>query len=178
MANRVFKDSRVLSNGMILLLALLLTHIGVSSSLSLRMVLSARPPQPPTQSSAIRGLNVPTVRLSRASSRGVNAVFTPRDPKTIPTGFSRMCNKAGGFAPRPVWDEITNGITPWFESNDGHFIYFNCNDAYWYVDNASGAGLYLARPVGSLLLPPTSGWTHLTGRRIGAPKMSFVELRI
>jgi hypothetical protein len=26
-----------------------------------------------------------------------------------------MCNKAGGYAPRPLWEELTNGLTPWFE---------------------------------------------------------------
>mmetsp|Transcript_24797 Transcript_24797/g.59818 ORF Transcript_24797/g.59818 Transcript_24797/m.59818 type:complete len:187 (-) Transcript_24797:105-665(-) len=130
----------------------------------------------PTPSTVSQGcdLNVPELRLSQSSSRQVNAVYSPRDPKNIPTGFARMCNKAGGFAPRPIWDDMTNGITPWFESDDGCFIYFNCNDAHWYVDNPSGAGLYLAVPDGSLLLPPTNGWVSLTGRRVGAPKMSFI----
>ncbi|KAL7536789.1 hypothetical protein ACHAXR_011393 [Thalassiosira sp. AJA248-18] len=152
-----------------------MTHISASSSL--QMVASSWPAPTPTQlspRSPSRSLNVPTVRLSMASSRGVNAVYSPRDPRNIPTGFARMCNKAGGFAPRPVWDDITNGVTPWFESKDGCFIYFNCNDAHWYVDNSSGAGMYLAVPDGSLLLPPTNGWVSLTGRRVGAPRMNFL----
>ena len=101
-------------------------------------------------------------------------MYYPRDPTKIPTGFARMCNKAGGFAPRPIWDDLTNSVTPWFESKDGCFIYFNCNDAHWYVDNSFGAGMYLAVPDDSLLLPPTSGWVFLTGRRAGAPKMSYL----
>lgn len=85
-----------------------------------------------------------------------------------------MCNKAGGFAPRPVWDDVTNGVTPWFESREGCYVYFNCNESHWYVDDSHGAGMYLAPPEGSLLLPPTNGWVSLRGRRAGAPRMSFV----
>ena len=173
-------DVGILPKSMVLFLAILMTHVGLS--FSLRMVASSWRTSPPSQSSSrglnvpssSRGLNVPTVRLSMASSRDVNSVYAPRDPNNIPTGFARMCNKAGGFAPRALWDDLTTGVSPWFESKDGCFIYFNCNDAHWYVDNASGAGMYLAVPDGSLLLPPTNGWVSLTGRRVGAPKMSFV----
>lgn len=156
--------------GLVLIVAILMVHLGASPALG--MVASSWSPQtaaPPSPT-----LNAPSIRVSMASSRGINALYAPRDPKTIPAGFQRMCLKAGGFAPRPVWDEITNGVTPWFESKDGCFVYFNCNDARWYVDNAYGAGMYLANPAGSLLLPPTHGWASLTGRRVGAPKISFV----
>ena len=37
-----------------------------------------------------------------------------------------------------------------------------------------GAGMYLAYPDGSLLLPPTTGWVSLTGSRSGAPEMCFI----
>jgi hypothetical protein len=119
-------------------------------------------------------LNAPTMRLSMASYPGINAVYSPRDPKSIPTGFARLCNKVGGFAPRPVWDDFTNGISPWFESEEGCYVYLNCNEACWYVDDASGAGMYRASPDGSLLLPPTEGWVTLQGQRVGAPKISFI----
>lgn len=119
-------------------------------------------------------LNVPNIRLSYASDLSLNSLYKPRDPKSIPKGFIRACGKAGGHAPRPVWDSITNGITPWFENKDGCFIYFNCNDSHWWIDSEQGAGLYLAAPNGSLLLPPTGGWMALTGERAGAPKMNFV----
>jgi len=154
-----------------LFLTLLITDVGVSFSLQMTASSWRTSTLPQTSN---RGLNVPTLRLSMASSRNVNSVYAPRDPKTIPTGFSRMCNKAGGFAPRGLWDELTNGVTPWFESKDGCFVYFNCNDGHWYVDNPSGAGMYLAVPDGSLLLPPTNGWVSLRGNRAGAPKMSFL----
>mmetsp|Transcript_28298 Transcript_28298/g.51577 ORF Transcript_28298/g.51577 Transcript_28298/m.51577 type:complete len:188 (-) Transcript_28298:150-713(-) len=171
-----------LSNSIAVPVAILMSHIDASTSLSLNMVASSWNISPsqlsPTNiigsSSSRVGLNVPTVELSQASSRGINSTYNPQDPNNIPTGFARMCNKAGGFAPRPVWDDITNGVTPWFESKDGFFLYFNCNDVHWYVDNPSGAGMYLAVPDGSLLLPPTAGWVSLTGRRAGAPKISFV----
>eukprot|EP00584_Thalassiosira_punctigera_P006034 CAMPEP_0172545208 /NCGR_PEP_ID=MMETSP1067-20121228/15180_1 /TAXON_ID=265564 ORGANISM="Thalassiosira punctigera, Strain Tpunct2005C2" /NCGR_SAMPLE_ID=MMETSP1067 /ASSEMBLY_ACC=CAM_ASM_000444 /LENGTH=178 /DNA_ID=CAMNT_0013331909 /DNA_START=180 /DNA_END=716 /DNA_ORIENTATION=- len=164
----------ILSNSVVFALALLMSYMGASSSLSLRMVASSWGAPSSYHSSRTGSLNAPSVQLSMASSRGINSVYAPQDPSSIPTGFARMCNKAGGFAPRPVWDGITNGITPWFESKDGCFIYFNCNDAHWYIDNASGAGMYLAVPKGSLLLPPIDGWVSLTGSRVGAPKISFV----
>jgi hypothetical protein len=120
----------------------------------------------------LSNINFPSIELSSASTKEVNKIYTPQSPSEIPRGFARMCGKAGGFAPRPIWNDITNGITPWFESKSGEFIYFNCNDRNWYVDNAFGAALYVCTPE-SLLLPPTNGWVSLTGRRVGAPKMSF-----
>ncbi|KAL3810732.1 hypothetical protein ACHAXA_003342 [Cyclostephanos tholiformis] len=118
--------------------------------------------------------NVPAVLLSQASSRIVNGMYEPRDPASIPSGFARSCNRAGGYAPRPIWDGVTNGIAPWFENRDGCYLYYNGNEGHWCIDDMHGAGMYLASPVGSLLLPPTVGWVSLTGRRIGAPRMSFV----
>ena len=156
------------SNAFALLLAIFMTH--VSSSFSMVVSLG---PTPSSQPSLSEALDLPTVRLSMASSR-VNGVYKARDPKSIPRGFVRMCSKAGGFAPRPIWDDLTNGITPWFESKDGCYMYFNCNDSHWWIDDSTGAGMYLAVPDGSLLLPPTHGWISLTGRRVGAPVMSFI----
>ena len=118
-------------------------------------------------------MSVPTVRLT-SSTQGINGVYSARDPKSIPKGFVRMCGKAGGFAPKPLWDDLTNGITPWYENEkEGYYMYFNCNDSHWWIDDASGYGLFLAVPDGSLLLPPTKGWVSLTGRRAGAPTASF-----
>ena len=59
--------------------------------------------------------NVPSVQLATTSNRLVNGLYAPRDPSAIPIGFARMCNKAGGYAPRPIWEDMTNGLTPWFE---------------------------------------------------------------
>ena len=122
-------------------------------------------------------LNVPNVIISDAAANGLNSIYTPRDPMKIPKGFMRACGRAGGraggFAPRPIWDDLTTGITPWFENKNGCFIYFNCNDAHWWIDSEDGSGMYLAAPNGSLLLPPTDGWMTLQGERVGAPKMSF-----
>ena len=178
------------SNRYVLILSLFIVHcIGASSSLQILSVAQKMysnmvkyeddtavieiPLPSPLSKSTSRDLNVPVVNLSMASAKGVNGFYYPRDPTKIPTGFSLMCNKAGGFAPRPVWDDITNSVTPWFEHDSGCFIYFNCHDRNWYLDNSSGAGMYIAAPE-SLLLPPTSGWVTLTGRRNGAPKISFL----
>jgi hypothetical protein len=73
-----------------------------------------------------------------------------------------------------LWDNLTNGITPWFKSKNGCFIYFNCHDSKWWVDDSSGSPLFLAVPDGSLILPPTEGWVTLTGRKTGVPRMSFL----
>jgi len=136
----------------------------------------AAPSTPPsTPPSPSRALDVPAVRLSGASVRGANALYVPRDPRRIPAGFARACAKAGGFAPRGLWDDLTNGVTPWFESPGGAFLYYRRGEGCWYVDDRTGAGLYRAPPADSLLLPPTGGWTALTGRRRGAPTMTFVR---
>jgi hypothetical protein len=127
---------------------------------------------PPSSSSAY--YDVPALQLSAATARVVNGAYEPRDPDDIPPGFARMCGRAGGFAPRPVWDSATNGVTPWFESREGCYVWYNRDESHWYVDDPHGAGMYLANPEGSLLLPPTAGWVSLTGRRAGAPRMSFV----
>ncbi|KAL7454916.1 hypothetical protein ACHAWC_006508 [Mediolabrus comicus] len=169
-------------------LLLTMTSVQIATPLNFSAVLSSLSKAPPavsplpssasstTTSPIIKklDLNVPNIRLSYASDLSLNSLYIPRDPKTIPKGFIRACGKAGGYAPRPVWDSITNGITPWFENKDGCFIYFNCNDSHWWIDSEQGAGLYLAAPNGSLLLPPTGGWMALTGERAGAPKMNFV----
>lgn len=168
-------------NGGFLTFLLMVTMTSQVSSFSIvSMVISAWPSpiveSAPTQTLPSRkelDLNVPNVILSDAAARGLNSVYSPRDPKKIPKGFIRACGKAGGFAPRPLWDEITTGITPWFENKRGCFIYFNCNDAHWWIDSEDGSGMYLAAPNGSLLLPPTDGWMTLTGERVGAPRMSF-----
>ena len=130
------------------------------------------PLAPSSSPSAAR--DVPAVQLSAASARFVNGTYEPRDPRSIPTGFARACGRAGGFAPRPAWDGSTNGVTPWFEGRDGCYLWFNRDEGRWYVDDPHGGGVYLASPEGSLLLPPTAGWVSLTGRRVGAPRMSFV----
>ncbi|KAL9180614.1 hypothetical protein ACHAXT_011067 [Thalassiosira profunda] len=181
-SNRLSRNAGVLPSALVLIAALLTTHVGTASALNFNVVVNALstpapmqlPPTSSSEPSEASAVNAPTIRLSRASARGINALYAPQDPKTIPAGFIRMCGKAGGFAPGPVWTETTNGVTPWFENEDGCYIFFNCNDSRWYVDNAYGAGMYLANPDGSLLLPPTNGWVSLTGRRAGAPKMSFV----
>mmetsp|Transcript_26214 Transcript_26214/g.39493 ORF Transcript_26214/g.39493 Transcript_26214/m.39493 type:complete len:174 (-) Transcript_26214:83-604(-) len=168
-------------NGGFFTLLLLASMTSVVSSFSIvSMVLSRVNPaveSTPTQSLPINDkelhLNVPDIRLSHASTRGLNTLYSPRDPKTIPKGFIRACGKAGGFAPRPLWDDLTTGVTPWFENKQGCFIYFNCNDSHWWIDSEQGSGMYLAAPNGSLLLPPTDGWMTLTGERAGAPTMSF-----
>ena len=118
--------------------------------------------------------------ISAAAARIANGVYLPRDPEDIPPGFARMCGRAGGFAPRPAWDSITNGVTPWFEQQGREggtgccYVWYNADEGRWYADDPRGAGMYLADPEGSLLLPPTAGWVSLTGRRAGAPRMSFV----
>jgi len=119
-------------------------------------------------------LEVPTIKLTTSSIKSLNTIYHPRNAHDIPRGFSRMCNKSGGYAPRPIWNELTNKITPWFESNNYEYIYFNCHDRLWYVDNSMGMGCYLSKPE-SLLLPPLNGWVDLTGRRSGAPKMEFLD---
>ena len=125
-------------------------------------------------SSSLAYYDVPALQLSAATARVVNGAYEPRDPGDIPPGFARMCGRAGGFAPRPVWDSATNGVAPWFESREGCYVWYNRDESHWYVDDPHGAGMYLANPEGSLLLPPTAGWVSLTGRRAGAPRMSFV----
>lgn len=163
-------------------LFLLLASVTTCHSFSIvSMVLSTWPnptveSTPTTQSLPSRttlDLNVPNVIISDAAASGLNSIFTPRDPKKIPKGFMRACGRAGGYAPRPVWDDLTTGVTPWFENKKGCFIYFNCNDSHWWIDSEDGSGMYLAAPNGSLLLPPTDGWMTLQGERVGAPKMSF-----
>ena len=119
-------------------------------------------------------LEVPTIKLSTSSIKSLNTIYYPRNAHDIPRGFARMCNKSGGYAPRPIWNELTNKVTPWFESSNYEYIYFNCHDRLWYVDNSMGMGCYLSKPE-SLLLPPLGGWVDLTGRRSGAPKMEFLD---
>mmetsp|Transcript_14779 Transcript_14779/g.22809 ORF Transcript_14779/g.22809 Transcript_14779/m.22809 type:complete len:174 (-) Transcript_14779:30-551(-) len=167
-------------DGGFLTLLLLVTLASVASSFSIVSMVLSWPNKAvegtPTQSLPSRktlDLDVPNIRVSRASARGLNSLYSPRDPKVIPKGFIRACGKAGGFAPRPLWDDLTTGVTPWFENKQGCFIYFNCNDAHWWIDSEQGSGMYLAAPNGSLLLPPTDGWMTLTGERAGAPEMSF-----
>ena len=162
-------------------LLMLATVMSVASSFSIAsMVLSWNQSvdSAPTQTLPKRkqqqlDLDVPNIRVSHASARGTNSLYSPRDPKVIPKGFMRACGKAGGYAPRPLWDDITTGVTPWFENKQGCFIYFNCNDAHWWMDSEQGAGMYLAPHNGGLLLPPTDGWMTLTGERAGAPRISF-----
>jgi len=134
----------------------------------------------PSSASPSSVYDVPALQLSAAAARIANGVYLPRDPEDIPPGFARMCGRAGGFAPRPAWDSITNGVTPWFEQQGRGggtgccHVWYNADEGRWYVDDPRGAGMYLADPEGSLLLPPTAGWVSLTGRRAGAPRMSFV----
>ncbi|KAL3782459.1 hypothetical protein ACHAWO_013944 [Cyclotella atomus] len=109
-----------------------------------------------------------------ASDRSINGIYTAQDPKSIPSGFIKSCSKAGGFAPRPLWDEITNGITPWFLHDNGCFIYLNCQDGRWWMDRWDGNPLFLADPEGSLLLPPMEGWVGLTGGRSGVPRVGYL----
>jgi hypothetical protein len=109
-----------------------------------------------------------------ADEQEINGTYLARDPCEIPSGFAKMCGKAGGFVPRPLWDDLTNGITPWFESEYGSFIYFSCLDSMWWIDNSSGSPMFLAVTDGNLLLPPTNGWVTLTGRKTGVPRMSFL----
>ncbi|KAL7518409.1 hypothetical protein ACHAWX_003238 [Stephanocyclus meneghinianus] len=190
-ANDVFRnrnrgDHRDL-RAVVLMLTTFVSLLVPSQELSLSTVISALPLNSwslqmrrvqeteslPTKT-FVKSLAVPSLQLSMAEDRGINGVYIARDPKAIPAGFVRMCGKAGGFAPRPIWDELTNGITPWFESKDGCFVYFNCHDSRWWIDDSSGSPMYLAVPDESLLLPPTNGWVTLTGMKAGAPRMNFI----
>lgn len=170
----------------IITITLLLSLIAPTYQLSLSTVISALPitswneapaptikTQPASNSVTSLNLAVPPIQLTMSDIRQINGIYTAQDPKSIPTGFVRACHKAGGFAPRPLWDEVTNGFTPWFEK-DGCFVYFNCVDGKWWIDDEDGCPLYLACPEGSLLLPPTVGWVHLTGRRGGVPRMRYL----
>ena len=116
--------------------------------------------------------SIPSIRLS--STTKIDSLYAPRDAKRIPSGFVRMCAKIGGYAPGPLWESTTNGLTPWFENTgDGTYIYYNAYESKWFLENSSGAGLYLASPDDSLLLPPTRGWVSVQGKREGAPRISF-----
>jgi len=116
--------------------------------------------------------SIPSIKLS--SSTKIDSLYTPRDAKKIPSGFVHMCAKIGGYAPGPLWESTTNGLTPWFENEgDGTYIYYNAYESKWFLENSSGAGLYLASPNDSLLLPPMRGWVSVQGQREGAPRISF-----
>ncbi|KAL3804070.1 hypothetical protein HJC23_006461 [Cyclotella cryptica] len=190
-ANEVFRNRNKGGHRGLLDVALTLTtfvSLAVpSQQLSLSTVISALPvnswslPMRRVQATEnlstktfVKPIAVPSLQVSMAVDRGINGVYNARDPKSIPAGFVRMCHKAGGFAPRPIWDELTNGVTPWFESKDGCFMYFNCHDSRWWIDDSSGSPMYLAVPDESLLLPPINGWVTLTGRKAGAPRMNFI----
>ena len=117
--------------------------------------------------------SIPSIKLS--STTKTDSLYAPRDAKKIPSGFVRICAKIGGYAPGPLWESTTNGLTPWFENKgDGTYIYYNAYESKWFLENSSGAGLYLAPPDDSLLLPPTRGWVSVQGQREGAPRISFI----
>jgi len=119
----------------------------------------------PSSSSSSSSIdNVPAVLLSSASHRTSNGLYRPRHPSSIPDGFARLCRRAGGFAPRPLWDDVTNGLTHWYEQSNGGgwYLYYNHESRLWCLDDDDGRGVYLAHPEGSLLLPPTVGWITLT----------------
>ena len=149
-------------NSIVLFLSTILTQcIGSSTSLHLNMIATPLPSSTTTTLSIPKfdiatvqlehkpstdTLEVPTIKLSTSSIKSLNTIYYPRNAHDIPRGFARMCNKSGGYAPRPIWNELTNKITPWFESNNYEYIYFNCHDRLWYIDNCWGMGCYLAKP--------------------------------
>lgn len=169
---QAFSNFATSTGRMLRIFVLMLSIYDCYSSFAMKMVAEFRPR---TQANKNIGAvyNAPSISLSAAFTKGTNGVYVAREPEDIPTGFVRMCGKAGGFAPRPLWETLTNGVTPWFESGGGSFIYLNCQEGNWWIDDSTGSGMYLAAPRESLLLPPTSGWTTLTGRRMGVPKIAF-----
>ena len=107
------------SNSILLLLLFVIQQVDISYS-ALQILSTAQTAlllsSTPLHSNNNKLSNVPSILLATSSNRHVNGLYTPvRDPTSIPTGFARMCNKAGGYAPRPIWEELTNGLTPWFE---------------------------------------------------------------
>merc|ERR1719446_1448766 len=67
------------------------------------------------------------VTVSAAGTPAVNGVYGPRNPKHIPAGFRRTCDDMG-WNTDDMWNRLSDGQTPWYESDNGSYIYRNTGD--------------------------------------------------
>ena len=101
----------------------------------------------------------------------VNGVFSPRSPKSVPSGFARTCDEMG-WSPDKMWTKLADNSRVWYEHDNESYIYWNKSDGRWWIDIPSGAGAYI---VGSSADdPPRKGWQALPGMKVPTPSVSII----
>eukprot|EP00816_Leptocylindrus_hargravesii_P004454 CAMPEP_0196815694 /NCGR_PEP_ID=MMETSP1362-20130617/51281_1 /TAXON_ID=163516 /ORGANISM="Leptocylindrus danicus, Strain CCMP1856" /LENGTH=121 /DNA_ID=CAMNT_0042192743 /DNA_START=170 /DNA_END=535 /DNA_ORIENTATION=+ len=117
-------------------------------------------------------MRLPFVSVQGSGETDENVVFRPQDPLRIPAGFDRTCQKAR-WNTQGMWDQLSDGTSPWFEADNESYIYWNRGNKKWWIDGPSGAGLYTNDAYTEL--PPPSGWVALAGAKEPLPNVVILE---
>ena len=112
------------------------------------------------------------VQVKGAGTSVVNGYYNQRAADVIPEGFDATCRKMG-WETAKMWQQLTDGRTPWFEKPDGAYIYLN-TDGQWWIDGPSGAGVYIA-PAATDHVPPRRGYRALPGAKQPVPAVVIEE---
>lgn len=110
------------------------------------------------------------LRVVASGVETVNQLYRERDPAVIPIGFSITCAE-NNWDPESMWEQLSNGKSPWFEGPNGAYIYFNRGDGQWWIDAPDGKGLYVAQS--SDVAPPAGGWVALPGATTPLPRLEL-----
>ena len=108
-----------------------------------------------------------------AGTAEVNGNYAAQDPKRVPAGFARTCHKLG-WPTGQMWLQLSDGETPWWESENESYIYRNVGDGKWWIDAPDGGGVYILRG-DAASGPPASGWQLLRGAAAPAPTLRLFE---
>ncbi|CAE7833576.1 trmH [Symbiodinium sp. CCMP2592] len=111
------------------------------------------------------------LRVSSSGSQNVNVVYTQRDAKVIPVGFSLTCAEQRWDAEK-MWLQLSDQKTPWYEADNGAYIYWNRGDGQWWIDAPDGKGVYIAKASAEKV--PSDGWRALPGVAGPLPSVDFL----
>lgn len=111
------------------------------------------------------------VRVTGAGTDSVNHVYTEKNPKVIPVGFSITCVEKE-WDPEKTWVQLSDQKTPWFGAPNGAYIYFNQSDGQWWIDAPDGHGVYVVEAPATK--PPDDGWSLLPGAEDPAPRVELL----
>ena len=109
------------------------------------------------------------VVVRNAGTASANGVYLKQAATTIPSGFAKVCI-ASRWNTEQMWDQLTDGVRPWYLKADDAYIYYNRGDGKWWIDAPEGHGLYVAFADSEAPdAPPANEWKELQSDYLPLP---------
>ena len=98
-----------------------------------------------------------TVEVLNGGTSIVNGRYQVQPAHVIPNGFTLTCNKMS-WDSKTMWEQLSDGITGWYEHENGSYIYRNVGDGKWWID---APYVYLFFSNRSFCMPSTAFFDYL-----------------